>query len=186
MSGSFAPVIIASITDGTSNTAVASERLIGVAGNLYFTRSSNLYKRGQWHSPVAAPQGSTAAQFTAYVQGCNSIAGTTVNRYGGAAGQMWSAAYPLHLIVNSYTHFGTPNQIACTNPSETYPNGSSDSNLYYVGPLGSAPPTSNHPGGCNVALADGSVRFIKDAVSLQAWWGLGTRNGGEVISSDSY
>jgi hypothetical protein len=30
------------------------------------------------------------------------------------------------------------------------------------------------------------VRFMKSSVSLQAWWALGTRNGGEVISSDQY
>ena len=36
------------------------------------------------------------------------------------------------------------------------------------------------------ALGDGSVKFIKDSVNLQIWRALGTRNGGEVISSDSY
>ena len=41
-------------------------------------------------------------------------------------------------------------------------------------------------GGVNVCFADGSVHFVKSSVSLQAWWGLGTRNGGEVISSDQY
>jgi len=35
-------------------------------------------------------------------------------------------------------------------------------------------------------MADGSVKFIKDSVSLQAWWALGSRNGGETISADSY
>jgi prepilin-type N-terminal cleavage/methylation domain-containing protein/prepilin-type processing-associated H-X9-DG protein len=46
--------------------------------------------------------------------------------------------------------------------------------------------SSNHPGGANVLMTDGSVHFIKDSVSRLTWWGLGTRNGGEVISSDSY
>jgi hypothetical protein len=35
-------------------------------------------------------------------------------------------------------------------------------------------------------MADGSVRFIKDSVGLPIWWALGTRNGGEVVSSDQY
>jgi prepilin-type processing-associated H-X9-DG protein len=52
--------------------------------------------------------------------------------------------------------------------------------------MGSVPPTSNHPGGVNVAFADGSVKFIKDSVDPQAWWALGSRANGEVISSDSY
>ena len=46
--------------------------------------------------------------------------------------------------------------------------------------------SSNHPGGVNVCFTDGSVRFVKDSVGLQSWWAIGTRNGGEVISSDSY
>jgi prepilin-type processing-associated H-X9-DG protein len=45
---------------------------------------------------------------------------------------------------------------------------------------------SQHPGGANVLAGDGSVRFIKDSVSLQAWRALDTRNGGEVLSSDQY
>ena len=45
---------------------------------------------------------------------------------------------------------------------------------------------SYHPGGVNVALADGSVRFIKDDISLQVWKALGTRGGGEPIDSQSY
>jgi prepilin-type N-terminal cleavage/methylation domain-containing protein/prepilin-type processing-associated H-X9-DG protein len=48
------------------------------------------------------------------------------------------------------------------------------------------PPSSHHPGGVNVLFGDGSVKFIKDSVNLQAWRALGTRAGGEVVSADSY
>jgi prepilin-type processing-associated H-X9-DG protein len=41
-------------------------------------------------------------------------------------------------------------------------------------------------GGFNAAFCDGSVRFIKTTVSLQVLRALITRNGGEVISSDSF
>ena len=43
-----------------------------------------------------------------------------------------------------------------------------------------------HPGGVNVTLADGSVRFVKNSINIQTWMALGTRGGGEVISADSY
>jgi prepilin-type N-terminal cleavage/methylation domain-containing protein/prepilin-type processing-associated H-X9-DG protein len=61
--------------------------------------------------------------------------------------------------------------------------------------------SSYHPGGANFAMADGSVRFIKDTIgswsfdpnSDSIWSGppgtyqnLATYNGGEVISSDAY
>jgi len=41
---------------------------------------------------------------------------------------------------------------------------------------------SNHPGGCNVCFADGSVRFLKKSVDLNlVLLPLGSRSGGEVI-----
>jgi len=46
--------------------------------------------------------------------------------------------------------------------------------------------TSNHPGGCNFLFGDGSVKFIKSTINMRTYWGLGTRDGGEIISSDSY
>jgi prepilin-type N-terminal cleavage/methylation domain-containing protein/prepilin-type processing-associated H-X9-DG protein len=48
------------------------------------------------------------------------------------------------------------------------------------------PPSSMHPGGVNLLLADGSVKFIKDSVAQAPWRALGTIAGGEVISSDAY
>jgi prepilin-type N-terminal cleavage/methylation domain-containing protein/prepilin-type processing-associated H-X9-DG protein len=45
---------------------------------------------------------------------------------------------------------------------------------------------SSHPGGVNVLMSDGSARFIKDSISPKSWMALGTRAGGEVLSSDSY
>ena len=45
---------------------------------------------------------------------------------------------------------------------------------------------SYHPGGVTAMLLDGSVRFFKETVNLRVWRGLGTRAGGEVISSSDY
>jgi prepilin-type N-terminal cleavage/methylation domain-containing protein/prepilin-type processing-associated H-X9-DG protein len=39
---------------------------------------------------------------------------------------------------------------------------------------------SFHTGGVNVMLMDGSVRFVRDAITPAVWRGLGTRAGGEV------
>jgi prepilin-type processing-associated H-X9-DG protein len=45
---------------------------------------------------------------------------------------------------------------------------------------------SYHSGGVNTLFGDGSVKFIKDSINPTTWWALGTKQGGEVVSSDSY
>jgi prepilin-type N-terminal cleavage/methylation domain-containing protein/prepilin-type processing-associated H-X9-DG protein len=47
-------------------------------------------------------------------------------------------------------------------------------------------PRSKHPGGVNVGMCDGSVRFIKSSVNIYTFRSLASAKGGEVISSDSY
>jgi prepilin-type N-terminal cleavage/methylation domain-containing protein/prepilin-type processing-associated H-X9-DG protein len=47
-------------------------------------------------------------------------------------------------------------------------------------------PSTPHPGGIQVALADGSVRFVSAGVTTYTWWYLSTPAGGEPITSDSY
>ena len=43
-----------------------------------------------------------------------------------------------------------------------------------------------HPGGANFTFGDGSVRFIKEKRPLVIFQALATRQGGEVVSADSY
>jgi prepilin-type N-terminal cleavage/methylation domain-containing protein len=61
-------------------------------------------------------------------------------------------------------------------------------------------PNSNHPGGINATMSDGSVRFIKNTISTSrtdangntvigtpgVFQAISTRNMGEVISADAY
>ncbi len=44
---------------------------------------------------------------------------------------------------------------------------------------------SLHPGGANVLMGDGSVRFIKQSINLLVWQALSSRAGGEVIGGDA-
>jgi prepilin-type processing-associated H-X9-DG protein len=46
--------------------------------------------------------------------------------------------------------------------------------------------SSRHPGGANVLMLDGSVRFLKDSTNLQTIWALGSRAAGEIIDAGSY
>jgi prepilin-type processing-associated H-X9-DG protein len=45
---------------------------------------------------------------------------------------------------------------------------------------------SLHPGGVNVLMADGTVRFIKDSIHLETWRMVSTSRGGETDVPKSY
>jgi prepilin-type N-terminal cleavage/methylation domain-containing protein/prepilin-type processing-associated H-X9-DG protein len=66
------------------------------------------------------------------------------------------------------------------------PPNSPNSDCTQTGEAGMISFRSKHSGGINVLMSDGSVRFIKNSVSEVTWWALGTRAGGEAISSDAY
>jgi prepilin-type processing-associated H-X9-DG protein len=170
----------AAITDGTSNTAMISEHLLGLRGCPEVLRSSIQSKRAQFFVDMALPRdkGDAAAALAA-VRACNSIPGDTLDPFGAscAAGQVWIQAAPFALGINSYNHFNTPNQISCTFQG---------AEVSWTGSNMAATPNSNHPGGVNICFTDGSVKFIKDTIDVKTWWAIGTRNGGEVVSSDSY
>jgi prepilin-type N-terminal cleavage/methylation domain-containing protein/prepilin-type processing-associated H-X9-DG protein len=62
-------------------------------------------------------------------------------------------------------------------------------------PVGNNPPPpsfgfaysgSYHPGGGHFAFCDGSVRWLKGSTNQTIWYALTTRDGKEVVSSDSY
>ncbi len=42
--------------------------------------------------------------------------------------------------------------------------------------------SSNHSEGVNLALVDGSVRFVSDSVSREVWWAVGSRDDGRIES----
>jgi prepilin-type N-terminal cleavage/methylation domain-containing protein/prepilin-type processing-associated H-X9-DG protein len=178
----FGPIGIENIRDGSSNTALFSERLIGINGGPTIRLDSVDGKRAIFNTSVGGAYHSGTAGAIQFIGGCKSLPGATTSINSWGNGAYWFASYPWHVAINDYNHFGSPNSISCQNPATEY----FGSWLTFVGPSHSAPPSSNHPGGVNVGMADGSVKFVKDAVAYQTWWGLGTRNGGETISGDAY
>jgi len=174
---------IESVTDGTSNTALFSEKLLGNPNGsaLPYAGSGTTSKRGAFllgTLPVSYNSGNMASALLA-MKICQNAPGTTqADGTSWMLGFSWALGYPWYQAPNGYTHFNTPNKLNCYNPGDT--------GGTYGGADGLTTPSSNHPGGVNVCFTDGSVRFVKDSVGPQVWWAIGSRNGGEVISSDSY
>jgi prepilin-type N-terminal cleavage/methylation domain-containing protein/prepilin-type processing-associated H-X9-DG protein len=172
------------ITDGASNTIAFGESLVGVhgRGNTYRGNGINIGLRNKCTFCTGDVQSKTPAALADALAQCDAFWKTAVpgtkNRQGMKEniGEYWA------LGERGFTLFNT-----VLPPNRPW-------NLCkMIGSLGSAPnetqfanASSFHPGGANFALADGSVRFIKDTINMQVYWALGTRAYGEVISADSY
>jgi prepilin-type processing-associated H-X9-DG protein len=113
----------------------------------------------------------------AMINACRNLAPTTVATGNAHEPSGWFRVYPAYSNYGGYQHTGAPNSRNC---------GNNDWVTWGQDMWGTSNAASLHPGGVNVCMADGSVRFIKDTVNLNTWWGLGTINGGEVLSADQY
>ncbi len=180
--GNNATFSLAALTDGTSNTALFSEKLRGTSpDDPKIPLNSPTAKRGTF--PVALAMmmddpngGASARQFAA---ACKSLPGSTISLSSRNSACSWFLASADATTMNGYNHFGPPNGNTCSASNASRLGG-------WCGYQCAGSATSNHPGGANVCFADGSVKFIKDTVNQATWWALGSRNGGEVLSADSY
>jgi prepilin-type N-terminal cleavage/methylation domain-containing protein/prepilin-type processing-associated H-X9-DG protein len=184
-------VSISQLTDGTSNTIAFGEGVVGDYSKLNNYKGNGLAGAHEIFSAEVVDARQNPAQILRGLQSCNAFwSGDVITRcpngncdYSGLKqylGQTWA------LGERGFTLFNTivpPN-------SQQYPWHSCrfDRTCLPCAMEGSSfiNANSNHPGGANFAFSDGSVKFIKDSVDMMTYWALGTRNGGEVISSGSY
>src|SRR5262249_23075011 len=91
-------------------------------------------------------------------------------------GRMWNNARAGAVI---FSTLGLPNTTTpdrlnhCQSTTDAPCDTGSDNMILYA--------RSKHYGGVNVALADGSVRFVTKTVDLAVWQAAGTRNGEETV-----
>jgi prepilin-type N-terminal cleavage/methylation domain-containing protein/prepilin-type processing-associated H-X9-DG protein len=154
------PVSFASITDGTSNTVIFSEFIKG--NNTFSAPVPSLV----YDTTIPEVPGQTPLYWQ---QQCQQNSPTAVYTQKGTD---W--------IIQDCGKGGCFSMIMVPNTNACWYGNSSNTDHTLVGA------SSNHPGGVNVALLDGSVRFIKSSVSSLTWWALATKSGGEIISADSY
>jgi len=165
-------------TDGTSSTIAFSESLVGDNSLSPFRRNESV--TGVTAAQIADVQDVSTIPYTtltAALQACtqayrsgSNLSGANGSRWGWGATSMTL----FHTIV-------TPN-------SKQYPWNSCRSSCAGCGPDDSSYSNaqSYHPGGVNVLLVDGSVRFIMDSVAPSVWMALGTRAKNEVITDGTY
>jgi prepilin-type N-terminal cleavage/methylation domain-containing protein/prepilin-type processing-associated H-X9-DG protein len=170
-------------TDGSSNTIAFGEHLVGTPGG---NTGLGLGYRGNGVNGTSVSQSVPDAwlnpnQVTTDLTTCNNawFALTSgSNNLINNTGQNWAVG------ATSYTMFNTivpPN-------STQYKWGSCRNGCSGCSPDGSAyvNTSSNHSGGSNFLLCDGSVKFIKGTIATTVYWSVGTRANNDVVSADSF
>jgi prepilin-type N-terminal cleavage/methylation domain-containing protein/prepilin-type processing-associated H-X9-DG protein len=151
---------ITDVSDGTSNTAMMSESLLGdgpenVMGGPIPGDPQLVYAYTGFGTPISDAACASATQWN------------VSNRRGF----MWASG---EMRCGSYNHYYPPNHKlpdCVTNDATTFTS------------MAFRAARSRHSGGVNVLLGDGSVHFVSNGVDLGVWRGLSTRAGGEVPGS---
>jgi prepilin-type processing-associated H-X9-DG protein/prepilin-type N-terminal cleavage/methylation domain-containing protein len=172
-------IALVMVTDGTSNTAMWSEWIKGkntMAGNqAVYLNTKGFSSTAPWPANLGGAQATLQAVAVTCDPNINTKAAW--DQKGG----MWAS--DMCGFGGGYSHLLAPNKTACFFSNEsTVRFGAAPGNddITMIGAQ------SNHPGGVNVGFLDGSVRFVKNSVSLAVWAAIATRSGGEVVSGDSY
>ncbi|WZP00887.1 DUF1559 domain-containing protein [Isosphaeraceae bacterium EP7] len=173
--------------DGTSNTIAYAEALTGdgKASSVFGPTSSppSRYRGNMIYNASPGDNGSRLFDantnpplILSILDKCSAAFKTSTDKVGDHRGYRWSHGITGYSLFNTIQ---TPNDVFGTCRLDGGPNNYPDSGFSYGA-------SSAHPGGVNVLFADGSVKFIKSTISRLTWWGLGTRSGGEILSSDSF
>ncbi|VTU00094.1 Protein containing DUF1559 OS=Rhodopirellula maiorica SM1 GN=RMSM_07741 PE=4 SV=1: N_methyl: SBP_bac_10 [Gemmataceae bacterium] len=161
------------LTDGSSNTMMASEALLGPGGSNVTSATP----------PAGVPQ--------RHYVGLN----TSTYTPGGAPIGGWVVGGSLQTTRPGDCDSGSRNWT--TNRGSTWFWGGRDWNVVFstaLKPNDSLPDCgahgrgyfaarSQHTGGVNVAMCDGSVRFVSNSVETPTWQGASTRGGGETANN---
>lgn len=150
------------MTDGSSNTLVFAETLLGLRrdvsgefpGGRDGQRLMGFISGVRPNSGAPGLTGIADPDLAAKAAVCTNWKGGRA--YGWIVGKAFTTTFSTYLPPNS-----------------TVPD-------MYAHGIGYYAARSNHPGGANVAMGDGSVRFISDHVKLETWRALGTCSAGEV------
>ena len=155
---------MSSISDGTSNTIALSESLAGLNQN-----TENRIKIAVVGvDPLDSPQ--ACADF----RGQNGMLNT--DRGKGRKGLRWAHAA---LVYSGFTTTLPPNSTSCVHRPDYQ-------DQHWVEAQGFITASSNHPGGVNVGLLDGSGRFVNDSVNVGTNQSATEFSGVNLLTNTAY
>ncbi len=167
---------INNITDGTSNTIILSETLLGdngtdsplTSGTKELRRVATMSGNPFMLIPAADQEQGCDPPLTDPGEGSFENLKTrmeTCTAWDGKRAGAWIWGSPVNSAFNAYYP-----------PNHALP----DVHFHGIGLYGAR---SNHPNGANTGLADGSVRFTSNSVNLDIWRASATIDGGETVST---
>ncbi len=174
---------LAAIADGTSNTVLVSETVVSTQStrrikNGIATGRTDVFGGGNGHNACEVAGFNPQACINLKNSDGTYIDGVAVN---ATKGKRWNDGQP---CFSAFSTILPPNSPSCS-----YDAGDECPSLISA--------TSNHSGGVNVGMCDGSVRFVSDTIdcgNLSAqclrsgksrygvWGAMGSRDGAETVS----
>ena len=153
----------AAVRDGLSNTAAFAEVRVSDVGDAWNSETD------YWYTGLAAGR-AIYPDADDLLDLCRGYVGDPAV-FEPDVGRDW---YESDYRATLYNHTAGPNP--------PWPGCSALSYHIHSPEGGLHPATSYHPGGVNVVLLDGAVRFVTDSVDLALWRAAATRDGGEAAS----
>ncbi|QDU39754.1 putative major pilin subunit [Maioricimonas rarisocia] len=162
LAGSNNSVRFRDIVDGLSNTAAISESLVNDGSGDHRDRRRNLYYTG---AALIQNPGTPIEQVV--TNGLtNHVNWSDWSQYKGSS-WLYTSSWEKHL----YNHVFPPNTISIPGYNTDWFRCSEAD--------GAITPSSDHVGGVQLSMMDGSVRFINNSIDLHVWWAVGTANAGD-------
>lgn len=150
-----------SVSDGLTNTAFVSERVIGTFGNGI----------GEGFRDIKYPTIITGLAFSSDKQFIPFCLDSRPESWLRVSGRYWLYS---GFAYTHYNHNGLPND---RRPSCGW-------GLIKDAGIGLHPPRSYHARGVNVLFGDGHVSFVTGTVSEAIWIALGTYDSGDIVTGD--
>jgi prepilin-type N-terminal cleavage/methylation domain-containing protein/prepilin-type processing-associated H-X9-DG protein len=163
------PVTFGNITDGTSNTVSFAEILNSPGGSGTGASTDPRIKKRQTYSWAVGNNHTELRNNCLASAAAGSLGNMNDDWRQSIKGSAW--AWSFIGTGNNYSHNMLPNEPSCHNVD-----GLTDWGINSMMAAG-----SEHTGGAQVLMADGAVRFVSENIDKTIWWGIGTRNGSEVI-----